>query len=368
MKPKLAPAAGPGMGGDSAAIRHAAAEWKSRADAGLSPREEADLAAWPGADSRHRAALARFDLVWEKFDRPFHAGATDELLKELDVRARRRRRRRAISAVAGLMVLLAVGSVWHFAGQPEVVATKPALATNAVLFLPERRTLPDGSVAELRNGAEIAVDFSPAFRRVALKRGEVHFQVTKDVKRPFIVSAGGVEARAVGTAFTVELRSAAVEVLVTEGRVSVNQAVPSAAASVAGQLQPESVSEPLAVLDAGRSIVVDIASQQATPPLVTDVDAADLKDRLSWRAPRVEFTRTSLAEAVAVLNGYAAGRRSAGERSVQFIIDDPALNDVRVSGLFRVDKTDAFVGLLKSGFGIDAEFRGDSEIVLRKAR
>jgi ferric-dicitrate binding protein FerR (iron transport regulator) len=81
----------------------------------------------------------------------------------------------------------------------------------------------------------------------------------------------------------------------------------------------------------------------------------------------VEFTRTRLSDAIAVLNGYSAGRRSAGQRSIQFVIDDSAIGSVRLSGLFRVDNIDAFVGLLKT-FGIEAEFRGDSEILLRKSR
>jgi transmembrane sensor len=349
----------------SAAIKQAAAEWKARADAGLSPREQADLHVWLDADPRHRAALARFDLVWEKFDGPFYAGATDELLHELDVRAGRRRRKRMVSAAAGLLVLLAVGSLWRFAGRPEA---KHSLTTNAVLLLPECRTLPDGSVAELKPGAEIAVEFTPEVRRVALRRGEVLFQVMKDATHPFVVAAGGIEARAVGTAFTVELRSTAVAVFVTEGRVSVNQAPsPPSASSSPVSTQPVAVPEPFAVLDVGKSIVVDIAPQPAAPQ-ITSVQPDELAERLAWRAPRVEFTRTSLAEAVAMLNGYSAGRRSAGQRSVQFIIGDPALNEVRISGLFRVDKTDAFVGLLKKGFGIDAEPRGDSEIILRKAR
>ncbi|MDB6168173.1 MAG: anti-FecI sigma factor, FecR [Verrucomicrobia bacterium] len=354
-----------------ASIRDAAAAWKTRADAGLHPNEEAKLRDWLDADPRHRTALERFDLVWQTFDRPFHAGAVNEVLQELSTRAGRRRRR-TIAAVTGAAVLLVVGSMWRFGGFPNAInseVAKPVVAANAILLLPERRVLPDGSVAELRAGARIAMDYSPGFRRVTLLKGEVHFQVTKDPSRPFIVSAGGVEARAVGTAFLVGLRSDAVEVLVTEGRVSVNQPDHDPAAgspSAAPPLAPART-EPLALVEAGKGILVGMNGQASSPQL-TAVDPALLDDHLSWRAPRVEFTRTSLAEAIAVLNGYSAGRRSAGQRSVQFMIDDPALNDVRISGLFRVDRTEAFVNLLKQGFGIDAEQRGDSEILLRRPR
>jgi transmembrane sensor len=352
-----------------AAIKRVAAAWKARADAGLNAREQAELQAWLEADTRHRAALARFDLVWDKFDRPFQAGATDELLRELGVRARRRRRRQR-AAAASVLVLTLAAAVWGFSGRLGSRATMVAehvSPTNAVLLLPERRTLPDGSVAELKPGARIRVDFSPEVRRVALLQGEVHFQVTKNPARPFIVAADGVEAQAVGTAFSVKLQPSAVEVLVTEGRVSVNQTrtmAPDSDGPVPA-VTPAAPA-PLAVLDVGKRIVVDLAPQSA-PARVTSVQPEELDECLAWRAPRVEFTRTSLAEAVTVLNGYFAGRRSLGQPSVQFIIADPALNDVRVSGLFRVDRTEAFVRLLKSGFGIEAERRDDDEILLRRA-
>lgn len=357
----------------TSSIKQAAFDWKARMDAGAGPGEERELRAWLEADPRHRAAMARTNFVWAKFDRPVQGGATDQLLQELEIRAGRRRRRRVISAATGACLLLIVASGWRFVASEfvrrDTLAAKSTLVTNAVLLLPERRTLPDGSIAELRGGAEIAIEFTAEVRRVALRRGEVHFQVTSDPGRPFVVAAGGVEARAVGTAFTVGLRSASVEVLVTEGRVAVIQAVPAVSPSASPTAnQPDAAIEPFALLDVGKSIVVDIAAPTVGLHPVTAVDAEELAERLAWRAPRVEFTRAALPEAIAVLNGYSAGQSSAGNRSVQFIIGDPALASVRVSGLFRVDRTDAFIGLLKSGFGIEAERRGDNEIILRSSR
>src|SRR6185312_8533669 len=99
-----------------------------------------------------------------------------------------------------------------------------ARADSIVISQPERKTLVDGSVVELRDTAEIAVDYAGPLRRVTLRRGEALFQVAKNPARPFVVKAGGLEVRAVGTAFSVQIDGAAVDVLVTEGRVSVNQA------------------------------------------------------------------------------------------------------------------------------------------------
>ena len=74
---------------------------------------------------------------------------------------------------------------------------------------------------ELNAGGEVSEHFTTAERRVRLVRGEAHFTVTKDAARPFVVEAGAVRLRALGTAFNVRFEPSAVEVLVTHGRVQV---------------------------------------------------------------------------------------------------------------------------------------------------
>ena len=85
----------------------------------------------------------------------------------------------------------------------------------------ERVVLDDGSVLELYGDTSAEVRLAPAERRVRLARGEAHVTVVRDATRPFVVEAGGVAARTVGTAFNVRLGAREVEVLVTEGKVSV---------------------------------------------------------------------------------------------------------------------------------------------------
>ena len=52
----------------------------------------------------------------------------------------------------------------------------------------------DGTVVELKRGADISVEFSKRLRRVVLLRGEAHFQVAKNKDWPFAVDAGGLLA------------------------------------------------------------------------------------------------------------------------------------------------------------------------------
>ena len=108
--------------------------------------------------------------------------------------------------------------------------------------------LDDGSVAELNRGAEIEVNYTVAERRVVLRRGEALFTVAKNPARPFVVRAGGVDVRAVGTAFNVKLAGPNLEVLVTEGTVHVSQQTPATSASAPTELTM------LAALTAGQEL------------------------------------------------------------------------------------------------------------------
>src|SRR5688500_14994795 len=159
------------------------------------------------------------------------ASAEDELLRDVAGKVRRKRARR-IAAGSALLLAVALGALGTrlvkspsatVAGNPshpaatfDVAAAVPIQSTpTTTVSRPETRTLPDGSVVELNAGAELALEFNSALRRVTLVRGEAHFQVTKNPERPFVVRAGNAEVRAVGTAFAVQLGTGLVDVLVT---------------------------------------------------------------------------------------------------------------------------------------------------------
>ncbi|MES2693686.1 MAG: FecR domain-containing protein [Verrucomicrobiota bacterium] len=337
-------------------IEATASRWISRRDAGLSPEEERELEQWLEADPRHREAMNFYGSTWAALAKPAQAGKGDELQRQLAMLARGRRRRLATgSGVLALALLLTLGvATWKaksVEGLPEA---------SAVVLLPSRQTLPDGSVVELKGDARITVDYSAALRRVALEQGEAHFSVEKDAARPFIVSSGGVDVRAVGTAFSVQRGADAVEVLVTHGVVAVDHtpvagAIAPTSTETAPPVQP---APPLATLDMGKRVTVELAPTAAAPA-VSEVSSDEIRERLAWRVPRLEFTKTPLGEAVALLNQYAL---PGGER---LAIVDPAVATMRVSGVFRADNIEAFVVLLEGAFGVKVE-RSPGVISLRK--
>lgn len=269
-------------------------------------------------------------------DWPAETGSGEALLLELERRARRRRRR----AVAGAGSLLAVIVVGLFFWRADFSA--PAPAGPAVVLRPEQQRLPDGSTAELRDGARIRIAFSDRERRIELLAGEVHFAVMHDAARPFVVGTPGVEVRAVGTAFSVQRHAQSVEVLVTEGRVAVEAAAAAAT--------------PLPVLSAGDTVQIESAPD-ARPPAVVALAAEVVAERQAWRVPRLEFSSTPLAEAVALFNVHSP---------VRLTVADASLEHLRVSGLVRADNIGTLVRLLVTNYPVEAEPQGDGEIVLRR--
>jgi transmembrane sensor len=351
-----------------AALDDAAAAWLIERDGGFPPGRARAFAAWCAADPRHAAAVARVERTLALLDElpavearlPAAAGQRQPTSVSWSFR---RFFAAPAFAAAAAVVVLALG-LWGFAAW----RTPPAESYAAGSSAPRRIALRDGSLVELRAGAAVRVEYSAAARRVALDRGEAHFEVAKDAARPFVVAAGGVAVRAVGTAFNVRLAPASVEVLVTDGTVALARAGDGRwemgdAKPVADRPAhlPSSNSHrpirPEVELCAGQRATVALAP--AAVPQVAPADSAAIRAALTWRDPAVSFTDAPLAEVVAQFN-----RRNA----VQLALADAELGARRIGGVFALDQAEAFVRLLAQDGDLAADRRGENEIVLRRAR
>jgi transmembrane sensor len=188
---------------------------------------------------------------------------------------------------------------------------------------------------------------------VTLLEGEAHFEVVADPQRPFVVIALGVEVRAVGTAFSVELGASRVQIVVTEGKIAVNRPASEHSLAAAGGALPPA--QPLAIVHAGNHVVVEMAANATESPAVLPMSPTELVEKLSWRIPRLEFSRTPLAEVVGIFNRHSRTR---------IVLVDPGLADLQISGVLRADNTDSILQLLKLEFGIRAERAGENELRL----
>jgi len=337
------------------AIRTQAAAWVLRCDRGLTPEEQDEFSHWLAIDPRHGSELARHRRHWKRLNaladwRPEHGSRPNP---DLLAPTWGRRIVRRLPLVTGLAAAAALALVaWYrtVAPGPESEPVLPAVAAAS----DDQLTLVDGSVIQMNGEASVAVSYSATERRVRLDRGEAHFSVAREVQRPFIVTARGVDVVAVGTAFNVRVAAEAVEVLVTEGKVRVD------AAAGSGKVLPGRVAAPVLVplLEARQRVVLPVETSPK-PVLVTTLTSGEVQHALSWQHRLLEFEDASLSEIVAAFN-----RRN----RVQMVVDDPELARLRISVSFRSDNIDGFLRLLEAGFGAEIDWITDQEIQLRGIR
>jgi len=338
------------------AVAEKASVWLARRDRGLSPAEQDEYLQWLRANPRHTEAVTQHAAALERMMQlyewqPGHDSEPNpDLFKPSRSVAALRwaRTQRLWSAGLATAAALLLGFVL-WSARPAVV---PVAGTpKSYLHVNERLALPDGSRIELKDGTKVVVQYSETERRVNLTGGEAHFTVWKDRARPFIVDAGGVEVRAVGTAFNVRLEEKSVEVLVTEGHVKV-AGTPEQMAGDLAQL-PD-------VLQGERAVLARNEPVQA--PVVAPVSVEEISRELDWQAPRLQFYETPLADAVAEFNRL---------NRQQIIIADAELATLRIGGTFRPDNVEGFVrllGTMDTGVGIRVENTADGHILLRRAR
>ena len=338
------------------AIEATAAAWLAERDDGLTPERAAELARWRAQDARHAAALARLEGAWTALQqlREFRPEAQrhpdQDLLRARGGRGRPvPRRLTPWLAPLALAATIAVAASWWWpraTGDAEKLTQTYATTVDGY----ERVVLEDGSLIELNSDSEVGVLFTASERRVRLRRGEAHFTVAKNRARPFFAEAAGVAVRAVGTAFNVRLADHRVEVLVTEGRVEVNDRSTNPA-------QPPAVPE----LVANQRVVLRPSAPAAVPvaPVIEKMAPDAVREALAWQGPRLAFVDTPLADAVAQFN-----RRN----PVQIEIADSALRSIPIGGSFRAENVDAFLRLLASDNEIVVERPDAAHVILRKAK
>lgn len=308
--------------------------------------------------------------VWDQtpLEWPRSAGQVDNLLAALEVRKKRerRRRRRALSTAAALgMVMLLIAGTFAYRRVSKTPVVKEVSAAarprTAIITVPERRELPDGSMVELKSGAEVDVSYTAEFRMVRMMRGEALFDVAKDPGRPFIVAVGDFRFRAVGTTFSLGVSAHAVEMLVTEGTVAVERSgniASSALAIAAATTKAEPVSDAPTLVSAGSRIVVDREATVRTPVAVAS-SPSETSEKLSWRVPRLEFNETPLDEIVGLLNQHSGSRIRLAQAD---------LGQVEISGSLRADNIEPLLQILDVSYQIQAVRHPDGEIELKRRR
>lgn len=206
-------------------------------------------------------------------------------------------------------------------------------------------------VLDLEDHSRIVVDaatrlrvlFTPDARIVELQEGQAQFSVAKDPTRPFKVKAGGRTIVAVGTEFTVEYVDSQVHVAMMEGKVAVVPTAVSEAAARAGA--GEDIS-----LTAGQELHVSRDGHS------TIIPKADLQAATAWRQGKVVMRGEALGEAVERMNRYSR---------LQIKIDDPALTEKHMSGVFETGDTQGFVSAIQRYLPVAVDYEDSHTVKLR---
>jgi len=315
----------------------AAADWLVLRDRGLTAAEQDEFLEWLAADPRHGEWLALHRAVVADFTALAHWRPEHSAEPNPDLLAPRRRVRWLAPTLLAAAAAIVIGfTLW----QREPASHPAPLA---------RRLLEDGSSVELNHGAVVRDAFTPKERHVDLLSGEAFFSVAKNPNRPFVVHAGDVDVRAVGTAFSVRLEAGVVEVLVSEGRVGVRHEKSGA---------PESLTaETATFVDAGQKVTIPLATHNV--PEVTNATQAQISRHLGWQAQLLDFSSAPLAVAIAEFNH---------RNRIQFEIADPELAAMPIVASIRSDNIEGFAQFLAAAPGVEVEHRRDDLIVVHWKR
>jgi len=331
-------------------IDRQAAEWFGRREAGLSPEQEREFQSWLEADERHAIHFRQFDDTWEMLDglKELHGRAPAKLNNWTILWNKRHWVTGALAAAAAIAIAFIL---WPHAGQSANSSQLAETQSGGMKMM----ELPDGSVVHLNTDSFVSVHYTPRERKVALVRGEANFVVAKNPERPFVVTAGAVSVLAVGTAFNVRMEPAAVEVLVTEGKVRVDHAATghSLLAPDANEPVGSSASE-LHLLIAGERVSIPVVANVPAPAAPTMVSAEQIDQSLAWQTRMLEFNMTPLGEVVKEFNLH---------NTHQLVILDQALARRPFGGTFRADNYSVFVQLLEQGFGVVVERSGNRTVL-----
>lgn len=201
-------------------------------------------------------------------------------------------------------------------------------------------TVADGSTLSLNTDSELTIEFTAQQRLVNLSRGEVFFDVAKDLQRPFVINTGERRIEVLGTQFNVRKRhdEQVLKISVLEGKVAVHQATNDS--PVDRSQQP---------LLAG-----DIASYSATNEVVQQNQQRQVSSAQTWRQGIVRFDNENLDNVVKEFNRY---------RTRKITIHDEQVKQLRISGVFHLANGENILTALESTLPIQVQ-RTNQRIVI----
>ena len=261
----------------------------------------------------------------------FSVEASRPLLEKRIAARRRQSVLRVISSVAAIALLCILSwGVYMYMAPAEILTVTTFAEIQTV-------ELPDGTSVTLNRYTSLSYPerFKNKNREVSLQ-GEAYFAVSKDKEHPFIVQAGGVNVRVLGTEFNVEAypKDNLIETSLFEGSVA---------------LDIENMNS--LILVPGERAAYD----RETKHLTKD-KAPRLTDEILWQKGALVFNNSTLKE---------ISRRLSNAFNVSIRIQDQSLEQAKMTARFVHNETlDDILLLLQEAGGFKVEKENQTIIIL----
>ncbi|MEL6828300.1 MAG: FecR domain-containing protein [Pseudomonadota bacterium] len=337
-------------------------EWRFRINApDFTPAVERAFEEWRASSPLHAEMFERAQSDYDALGELSKSDIDFDLLQPIHVE------RKTDAGRAARRTFWAIGSVWKpaaFSFAAVVIAGIVSMAllppTSTVEMEPqsvvsEYRTaageietivLEDGTEVTLSAASSIATEFSETQRTVFLEEGAAFFDVVNDPDRPFIVDAGPLDTRVLGTSFEVIRTSELVRVSVAEGLVEVSH--PFVLDDQMSSLRT------LKKLSAGDSVS---ASQYEGLSSIKPVNQDAIG---AWRQGKLFYDGARLSELISDANRYT-------EKHVFIAEGSEMIADYRVRGAFNASDIDGMLSTLSDIYPVFID-RSDAGSVRISAR
>ncbi|MPQ84979.1 FecR family protein [Pseudomonas sp. MAFF 730085] len=303
-----------------------AANWLTQLqDENVSDADRQAYTTWYHADPRHAVAIERMRCLWGDFETLPAQPARIALNHAFA--APRTRGAQVLGVLGGVLGVVLCGWLG--------VQQLPVWMADQRTGVGERRhiALEDGSQLQLNSNSAVDVKFDGHQRVIELLQGELWVDVAKDAQRPFVVRTDQGTATALGTRYLVKRAAdGSTVVTVIESTVAVKGQAAQGVNVVAGQRS---------VLDHGRA---------QAPQAIGNADPD------AWTRGLLKVNDQPLSEVLQTLASYRHGL-------LRF--DAQALQNLRVSGVFKLDDTAAALSALADNLPIQVEYFTDLLVVVK---
>ncbi|HEX3010388.1 MAG TPA: FecR domain-containing protein [Bacteroidales bacterium] len=344
------------------------------------PAESDELIQWLNSSPENRMYFSQQKLLWlrlEKADKVTADNRWEELQSRIETRENeligfneqldktKERFMRIFRYAAILILLIGIsGGIFYFS-KPDASAL---LVTQNIIEVPYGSklslTLPDRSRLWVNSGSKVIYNnkFGIDNRDIQII-GEAYFDVAKNAKLPFVVHAGNVKIKALGTAFNVKAypEEKRVETTLIRGSVEIKKEGKKDAVL----LRP---SEKLVIINSSEAPLISSQTDQKAlrkedeltdEPLSNEVaidKQVDTEKETAWKEGKLIFDREPLETlTIQLMRKY----------DVSFSFEDEKLKDYKFSGTFYDLSLEQIMDAMRFSSPIDYEII-EKKVIIRK--